>query len=154
MWLYGASPSTHSRSKNEFLSLSWPGMEIPDTAIEITCFHTWMGEDGIARTKVKQGAEVIVEFARENSDAVNSFYKDKKFPLLIDSRGIKSMTREARNQFSTKGRETNTKAFAILIDSPLSKVIGNFFMGINKPAVPTRLFDNEAEAEKWLAQFL
>lgn len=127
---------------------------IPENAIEVTCFFTWKGEDGIVRTKIKKGAEVTVEYARENSDAVNSLFTGKKFPLLIDSRGIKSMSREARNQFTTKGRETSALAFAIIIDSPVSRVIGNFFMGINKPAVPTRLFDNEIEAEKWLKPYV
>jgi hypothetical protein len=125
-------------------------MEIPKHAKELTCFFTWKGNDGIVRTKIKSGSNVTIDEAKENSEAVNSLYTGEKFPLLIDSRGIKSMTREARNQFSTKGRETHTKAFAIIIDSSLSKVIGNFFMGINKPAVPTRLFDNEIDAEKWL----
>ena len=105
-------------------------MKIPQHAKELTCFHTWKGDDGIVRTKVKSGADVSVESAKENSEAVNALYLGDKFPLMIDSRGIKSMTREARNQFSTKGRETHTKAFAIIIDSSLSKVIGNFFMGI------------------------
>jgi len=113
-----------------------------------------MGEDGIARTKVKPGAEIDLEAARQNSIAINSFYTGKKYPLLIDARDVKTMTRDARNQFSTKGRETNTLAFAIMVSSPLSRVIGNFFMGINKPAVPTRLFDNTTDAEKWLRQFL
>ena len=126
--------------------------EIPTNAIEVTCYHTWQGEDGIVRTKIKPGSEVTIKEARENSDAVNSFYYGTKFPLLIDARGIKSMSREARNQFSTKGRETGAKAFAIIIDSSLSRVIGNFFMGINKPPVPTRLFENEADAESWLKQ--
>lgn len=94
------------------------------------------------------------ETAKENSVAVNSILDKRKGPLLIDSRGIKSMTRDARNQFSTRGRESNTIAFGILIDSSISKVIGNFFMGINKPAVPTRLFDNEEEAIVWLKKFL
>lgn len=129
-------------------------MEIPTHAKELTCFYTWKGEDGIVRTKIKSGSEVSVNEAKENSDAVNSLYTGQKFPLMIDSRGIKSMTRDARNQFSTKGRETHTKAFAIIIDSSLSRVIGNFFMGINKPAVPTRLFENEIEAEKWLKTIL
>jgi hypothetical protein len=129
-------------------------MNVPAHATEVTCFHSWIREDGIACTKVKRGSEVTVEYARENSIAVNTLLKDKKRPLLIDSRGIKSMTRDARNQFSTKGRETQTLAFGIVIGSQVSKVIGNFFMGINKPAVPTRLFDNEEEAILWLKQFL
>lgn len=109
-----------------------------------------MGEDGIVRTKVKRDAEVVIEDAMENSKAVNAFYVDAKFPLLIDARGIKSISREARSFFTTNGRETSTMAFGILIDSSVSKVVGNFFLGINKPAVPTKLFTNEAEALKWL----
>jgi len=125
-------------------------MEVPTNAIEVTCYHTWMGKDGVGRTKVKLGADVTLKEAKENSDAVNSFYKGDKFPLLIDARGIRSMTRDARNQFSLKGRESGVKAFAIIIDSTISKVVGNFFMGINKPIVPARLFTNEEEALVWL----
>lgn len=129
-------------------------MEIPKTALDLKCFYSWMGGDGIARTKVKPGADIDLEAARENSKAINSFFTGKKYPLLIDARNVRTMTRDARNQFSTKGRETNTIAFAIVIDSPLSRVIGNFFMGINKPAVPTRLFDNTEDAEKWLKRLM
>ncbi len=129
-------------------------MNIPVNARELTCFYTWKGEDGIVRTKIKKGSEVSIHAAKENSEAVNALFTGKKFPLMIDARGIKSMTREARNQFTTKGRETNTNAFAIIIDSSLSRVIGNFFLGINKPAVPTRLFENETEAETWLRTLL
>ena len=109
-----------------------------------------MGIDGIARTKVKENAEVTLEDAQANSVLVNSFYVDEKFPILIDSRGIKSISREARSFFTTNGRATNTMAFAILIDSAVSKVVGNFFLGINKPAVPTKLFMDEELAIQWL----
>jgi hypothetical protein len=63
-------------------------MEIPLNAIEVSCYFTWMAEDGFARTKVKQGADVTLKEAKENSEAVNSFYKGEKFALLIDARGI------------------------------------------------------------------
>lgn len=125
-------------------------MKVPTNAIEVTCYYTWLAADGVCRTKVKLGANVTLKEARENSDAVNSFYKDDKFPLLIDARGIRSMTRDARNQFSLKGRDSGVKAFAIIIDSAISKVVGNFFMGINKPIVPARLFTNEEDALNWL----
>jgi hypothetical protein len=125
-------------------------MEVPKNAINVTCYWTWMGDDGIARTKVKPNSEISLNHAIENSKAVNSLYVDKKFPILIDSRGIRSMTRDAREFFSTRGRDTNTCAFGIIIKSPLSRAVGNFFLGINKPAVPTRLFDNEENALEWL----
>lgn len=128
-------------------------MKVPSNAIEMTCFHTWMGEDNIVRTKIKKGAEVSLQCARENTNLVNSFYKGKKFPLLIDATDIKSISREARNQFSSKNRETYVKAYGIIVSSLISRVIANFFMNINKPTIPTKLFENEQEAEKWLKPY-
>lgn len=125
-------------------------MEVPKNAISIKGYWTWMGDDGIARTKVKPSVEIDLDHAIENTKIVNSFYTDKKFPILIDCTGIKSMSREAREHFSTRGRDSKTNAFGIIIKSPLSRVIGNFFLGLNKPVVPTRLFDNENDALYWL----
>ncbi|MBK7817644.1 MAG: hypothetical protein IPJ60_08880 [Sphingobacteriaceae bacterium] len=129
-------------------------MQIPKDAIELRGYFTWMGKDGIARTSVKPGIDITLEFAMENTKVVTSFFSDKKFPILINSRGIKSMSYEARRHFSAQDRDTKTNAFAIVIGSTISRVLGNFYLGINKPAVPTKLFDNEEEATKWLQQFL
>lgn len=128
-------------------------MEIPKDAIEVVGYFTWMGDDGIARTCVKPNIDIEVEHAVENSKTVTSFYKDKKFPIMIDARNIKSMSYEARHHFSAHGRETKTNAFGIIIGSAISRVLGNFYLGINKPAVPTKLFDNEHDAIEWLKQF-
>jgi hypothetical protein len=64
------------------------------------------------------------------------------------------MSKEAREHFSTNGRDTHVSAFGIIVSSTVSRVIGNFFMGINKPPVPTRLFSDEAAATKWLLNFV
>ncbi len=125
----------------------------PDNAIKITKYWTWMGKDGICRTKTAPMAEIDLTDAIENTNAVSSFYTNKKYPLLIDSREIKSMTRDARKHFSTNGREVRINCFAVLVKSPLSKVIGNFFIGLNKPSVPARLFDNEEDALDWLNRY-
>lgn len=129
-------------------------MDIPRTAVEIKGYYTWMGDDGIARTSVKPNVDITLDFAKENTVVVTSFYKNKKFPILIDARGVKSMSYEARKHFSAHGRETKTNAFGIIIGSNISRVLGNFYLGVNKPAVPTKLFDNETEAIKWLTQFV
>ncbi|MDO8998705.1 MAG: STAS/SEC14 domain-containing protein [Bacteroidota bacterium] len=126
----------------------------PENAIELSVFYTWMGGDGICRTKAKPFAEITLKEAKENSIAVSSFFTNKKFPLLIDSTEIKSMARDARQHFSTNGRDTKINSFAVIVKSPLSRVIGNFFMGLNKPKVPARLFDNEEDAIEWLKQYL
>lgn len=131
-------------------------MEIPENVkvADLTAYYTWMGEDGIARTTVKPAADVTLEEAKENSMAVNALSNGNTFPLLIDSRNIRSISKEARDFFSMNNRDSCIVAFAIIIDSPLSKIIGNFFMGLNKPRVPARLFTGEKEAIKWLKEFL
>lgn len=131
-------------------------MKIPDNChvYDLTCYWTWMGEDGIARTKVKPQAEVNLKESLENSVAVNALCNTKKFPLLVDSRQIKSISKEARDNFSIQNRSTNINAFAVIIESPLSRIIGNFFMGLNKPSVPAKLFNNEEDAVSWLKQYL
>ena len=131
-------------------------MEIPTNChtYDLTCYWTWMGADGIVRTKVKPQAEVTLKESLENSLVVNDLHTNKKFPLLIDSRLIKSISKEARDHFSIKNRSTNINSFAVIIESPLSRIIGNFFMGLNKPTVPAKLFNNEQDAITWLKQYL
>jgi len=129
-------------------------LDIPKTAIELEGYYTWMGDDGIARTRVKPNVDITLDYALANTKVVTAFFVDKKFPILIDSRGIKSMSYEARRHFSARGRDSKTNAFGIIIGSNISRVLGNFYLGVNKPAVPTKLFDNESEAIAWLTQFV
>lgn len=123
-------------------------MDIPSNSIDLRCYNTWMGEDDIVRTKVKNGAEIVLNDAIENSKAVNSF-DTESYTMIVDTTLAKSITKEARDYFSMKGRESKVVAFAILVNSPLSKLIANFFMGLNKPRVPVKLFTNEQEAINW-----
>ena len=39
---------------------------------------------------------------------------------------------------------------ALVVPSPLSRAIGSFFIGLSKPAIPTRLFKSTSEALAWL----
>jgi hypothetical protein len=136
------------------LGLLMNTLEPPADALSLRTFFTWMGSDGICRTVTKPQAEIDLDAAKQNTEAVFTFYTDRKFPLLVDARNVKSMTREARQHLSINGRETLINSFAILFKSPLSRVIGNFFMGINRPSVPARVFDNETLALQWLKNFL
>lgn len=74
-------------------------------------------------------------------------------PLLCDLRRVKTMHREARAYFSGPATE-GWSATALVIDSPLTRAIANFFMGLNKPRVPTRMFGSHHDAEPWLHGFV
>jgi len=129
-------------------------MKAPANALKTSAYTTWMGDDGIARTIVKGNMEIGIKEALENTKAVSSLAEGNKFPLLVDSRNIQYITKEARDHFSMRNRESVVNAMAILIQSPLSRIIGNFFMGLNKPRVPARLFTEEEEALLWLKKYV
>lgn len=118
--------------------------------IELRAYQTWMGEDGIARTVVKPDSEITIDDAIANSKAVNSLFNGEKFPLLVNSTKVKSMSREARKYLSVQDRSTYITAFAVVAESLLSVVIVNFFFRLNKTGVPARMFTDERKALIWL----
>lgn len=120
--------------------------------IETTAYFTWMGSDGIARTHVKRGAIVTLDEAKENSKAVMSL-EGEKYPLLVNTHGIKSITKEARDHFAVNNRATKITAMGIVVNSPLTKTVGNFFMKFSKPSVPSKLFSSEEKAVEWLNEY-
>lgn len=113
-----------------------------------------MGSDGIARSVVLNNARIDLNEAKQNSEAVNKLFVDKKFPLLIDITAIHTITREARAHFAVKNRETNITCFAIVTNSEVGKIVGNFFFKLNSPDVPARMFTNEDQAIEWLKNWL
>ena len=65
-----------------------------------------MGDDGIARSFVIPHAHIGIEEARENSVAVNSLFTGTKYPLLVNISEIHSITKEAREFFAVRDRDT------------------------------------------------
>jgi len=111
----------------------------------------WLREDGIVQTVVFPGAEYTLVDAKQNLASIVQVSNGKRLPLLVDIRNAKTMERAARQLFATDEWVTST---ALLIDSALSRMIGNAFITFSKPVIPTRLFTSEAEAVEWLKGFL
>jgi hypothetical protein len=75
------------------------------------------------------------------------------FPVLSDIRRIKHVDKEARAYLAKSESTVFIRAGAFLVNNQLQKILGNFFILIDKPEIPTRLFTDEAEALAWLQQF-
>lgn len=76
------------------------------------------------------------------------------YPLLSNIKLVKSSTKEARDFLATEKGCEGIIAAAVLIDSPISSMIGNFFIRVSKPLRPTKIFTDELEAKKWLTKFV
>jgi hypothetical protein len=82
----------------------------------------WLREDGIVQNVVDSGAEYTLADVRESLAGIDKVSKGQRHPLLVDSRNLKSMDRNARQEMAAFERITS---IAILIDSAVSRMIGN-----------------------------
>jgi hypothetical protein len=80
----------------------------------------------------------------------------KSFPVLVDGRGVKSFTKEARDYLSSDKGKEGVKASAILVSGFLSSTLANFFLKVNvkKAGFPVKTFTDKYKAIAWLKQFV
>lgn len=116
---------------------------------ESDCFITVLREEGFILSEVKPGAEIGLKDAEQNTLFVREVSGSSLYPILVDLRRIKSISKEARDHFSMRGRKPGVTAIAMLVSSPVSRIIGNFFLGLNRPATPTRMFTSMEHAQEW-----
>ena len=115
--------------------------------------ETVLGDDGIVRVHMRPGTTETLTTARENIEALASICGDKKHPLLIDMTGTRGANQDARRHYSSESVTERVSAAAMLVPTPVSKVLGNFFLGLNKPRHALRLFTSEADAIEWLKDY-
>ena len=75
------------------------------------------------------------------------------FPIISNIIQVKNISKEARDYLATEEGCEGITAAAILINSALGSMLGNFWVRISKPLRPTRIFTNEEDAKKWLAKY-
>jgi hypothetical protein len=113
----------------------------------------WIDAEGFFRGQCFEGAEQTLVDAEEQVRAQTVQANSKKRPFLMDISLVRSLSRDARNYY-TRSPEANAlySCVALVVGSPLSRAVGNFFMGINKPPMPIRLVDSETDGLAWLRE--
>lgn len=120
-----------------------------------TASHS-IDEFGIFHSIYNPGVEETLADAEENIRALATFAQKtgKRYPLLVDLRRIKSQTREVRSYYAGPEALKVRMATALLVESRISTLIGNFFLTVNGGTVPTKIFTSEAQAMVWLKGFV
>ena len=120
------------------------------TKIRTRTADVWMEADGIVRFKSLPNSVHKLEDAVENVRAGAIASNGVCVPCLVDLRIVHSMAREARMYYAGEETAKWESAAALIISSGAGRMLGNFFMGLNKPLFPTKLFTDENEALNWL----
>ena len=74
--------------------------------------------------------------------------------LLADIRSLRGVSLGVRTHMSSERAGRYLARVALVADNPLTRTIGNFFMRLNRPPFPVRIFDGEDEALRWLVTHL
>ena len=110
-----------------------------------------LNAQGLLIVRVNDGAEQTLDDARENLAAAVSETGGKRRPLLIDIRTAKPLDADARHHYSGLTLVERFSALALLVEaSPFGRMMGNVYLRVARPGIPTQLFSDEARAVEWL----
>ena len=107
---------------------------------------------GLLIVRVKDGAHQSLSDAKENLALAVSETRGERRPLLIDIRKARPLEADARHHYSGQTLVESFSALALLIDgSPFGRMMGNVYLRIARPGIPTQLFADETRASEWLS---
>ena len=117
--------------------------------------EVWMDEEGILYQDYSPGTELKLEDSLEELNIYRTtFCKEEKRPIIVDLSNIKTVSKESRNIYSSEEMGDTISAAALIVSNPVNRIIGNFYMGINKTKMPVRMFSGTRDAKNWLKDYL
>lgn len=115
-------------------------------------FRMWLRPDGIVQLHWAAQTTRQLEDAISAIDSLTKLTGGRPTPLLVDLHDAGPQDRAARTEFVR--RNDLVSAVGLIVGTPLSRMMGNFYIAVSKPHAPTRLFDDEASAVAWLSQYV
>jgi len=110
--------------------------------------------DGTVIVRIRADVTQSLDDARENLSAALDATAGRRMPLLIDIQSARPLEAEVRHHYSGQQLVDGFAALGLLVDaSPLGRMIGNVYLRIARPGIPTRLFVDEASALDWLSGY-
>jgi hypothetical protein len=111
-------------------------------------------EPNLLENKIRDGftlnAEDVLELKKVNIELTN----DSHYAILVIFGHLTEVTKEARELIASKEFQRNTIAKALLVDNIGHRLVGNFYLTVNRPHIKTRLFTDRDLAIKWLKEEL
>lgn len=76
----------------------------------------------------------------------------EKYYALIDTTNHVDSSAEARNLYASSELTKYRYADAFVIGSLATRLVTNFYFAINKPTIPSKMFNSKKEALNWLLE--
>jgi hypothetical protein len=109
---------------------------------------------GIIKIVYKDDHEFNINDAKKSLKDIEQITNGKTLPILKVPGKYSSIDNEARKFISSSEGMKHSSAEAFVTTFLPHRIIGNFYMKINKPVKPTAFFESEKQAIEWLKKFI
>lgn len=123
------------------------------SSVELGKISVCVTDSNVFIINIEKDTEVTLNVAKEVIAAMEQIADGRKMPVLIIAKDYSLPTKEAREFLADKDASPYASAEAYVISSMAQRIIGNFYLNVNKPQRPTRLFNKVEEALAWLELF-
>lgn len=110
-------------------------------------YALFLRSDDIIQLQIKEGFHGELHDAENVVKCIKLLSNKKKYALLAIYSAFNTFSKK-NQEYAAKNIEIN--AHAIVNDSLATKLLGNFYIKMNKPIVPTKVFSDVDSAIKWL----
>jgi hypothetical protein len=112
-------------------------------------------DEGIVVTRIAAGVKQSLADARQNLAATIEACGPRKRPLLVDISRCQPLEPEVRHYYTGEVLVESFLALAVVVEAtPFGRMMGNIYLRVARPGVPTRLFPDEGSALAWLRSFV
>ena len=110
---------------------------------------------GIIITRILPEVRQNLSDAMENISASAEACGGQRMPIVVDLRQAMTLDAETRHYYTGKQLTDFFTSLAILVPAgSFGKMMGNLYLRVASPGIPSRLFDSETEALQWSIQHL
>jgi hypothetical protein len=120
---------------------------------ETKAYNMIVHDDLLIEFKVKKNVTLQVSDVWESRDQSVNHIPGKKFVVLFEGDDNSDVSGDARRAGASLEYTKHVAALALYSTKFHENIIGNLFLKINKPLVPTKFFDNRDNAIAWLRTF-
>lgn len=107
-------------------------------------------DDLLIEFKVKKNMTLQEKDVWESRDLSVNYMPNKKFSVLMEAEENFDVSGDGRRAGASQEYSKHVAALALCSNKLHETIIGNLFLKINKPIVPTKFFDDRNKALQWL----
>lgn len=107
--------------------------------------------DGITHVHYKTNVVIDADTQLSMREIFKELAPGKKLKYIFSAETGVTFTKEARE--NSVAVDSPIAAYAIIANNLAYRIIGNFYLKVNKPLVPYKLFSTADEAIEWLNSF-